>query len=603
MNKRKLTTLLVLVLIMVLLPVKSLQAASSKPVTIKKFSDMLIKSTSSEKNIKKAVLEEIQNKTLFPNVSAEITNQEAAYLLDKVYQISNANADKKNTGTKDWVNTISSFVIPVKAGNFLKTEKEELYNNAETSLLVFEKAELLLEELKVKYPEYDIQAGEVIEASYKPKNYNINYLFSFTTEAIQFPTSFEPNNTTTIFFPFKITDYIYSGKDKKMILNDLKNNYKAEFKEDQTDYKKISLTTDDIIERIKENERITDIKKAKKYYREAIYRCYGRGIMTGFSNGKYTMGRSFKPFGKVNTEDAAMYISRQLETEQRGSFTADGQLIRATNLPFNSNEWKYILDSVPNEFYTLRYSHETVEALFGTGLNLKENQKKVVYSKAFSDIYYPAAKSSMSMDNMLEDVRDNLYLRLNTSYKTINSKWLSQVTETLDSFPYIGMSQEDVYLDKNNKKVTIRYDKKTKYKEYEKLLKKNKASIKSESIYVNPDYIYYDGSYMMIRCYVKFKINWTGKVKNPNELLFKDYGDTVHLDGLKSGKSIEGIFDVKIDLPSTSKKIPIMAFHSDFSGGPINSIQYLKTKNVYGFKYIKDHKLVPYKKGNVWNWK
>lgn len=55
MNKRKITLLLVLVLIMILLPVRSVQSANSKPVTIKKFTDMLTKATSSDAKIKKEI--------------------------------------------------------------------------------------------------------------------------------------------------------------------------------------------------------------------------------------------------------------------------------------------------------------------------------------------------------------------------------------------------------------------------------------------------------------------------------------------------------------------------------------------------------------------
>lgn len=253
---------------------------------------------------------------------------------------------------------------------------------------------------------------------------------------------------------------------------------------------------------VKQYNRISDLKKAKAAYRDALIMCYTKGIMIGKSNGKYSQDRKFSPTKKLTKSQANALVKRLSDKSKRFKLTYDGQLTRTVNLPKNYKEYPYILASFPNSFY----------------------EKKMWYSKQRVDgRYKTAAEVANDIDDdqrnlICDTVRKNLELRLNVNYKkSFTSKWKSELASTY-------YSPEDMTADINK---------------YVKNAKARKVVVESSKIVVDPSMMWEDPAGYYVKVYVQFKVK-SGSVpkattKKQNEVIFGDY---VAMKNLETHKTV-----------------------------------------------------------------
>lgn len=249
----------------------------------------------------------------------------------------------------------------------------------------------------------------------------------------------------------------------------------------------------DLFIHVRDYNRISDLKKAKKAYRQSLMMCYTKGIMIGKSNGKYSQDRKFSPTKKITKDDADKMVKRLADTSKRFKLTYDGQLTRKVNLPKNYKEYPYILASFPNSFY----------------------EKKMWYTKQRNNSGWHAetpkktAKNEDSevLDMICDTVRKNLELRLNVNYKnTFTSKWKSELADTY-------RNPSDMTSDINK---------------YVKAAKARKVIVESSKIVVDPSMVWRDGgTAYYVKVYVQFKVKSgnvpTATSKKQNEVIFGDY--------------------------------------------------------------------------------
>ena len=110
-----------------------------------------------------------------------------------------------------------------------------------------------------------------------------------------------------------------------------------------------------VISSVKDKERISDRSLVGPGYMDAVYFCFGSGIMPGVSDGEYSHTRSFAPKEKVREADGKTYCKRLFDASTRVPMSPDGQVIRTTNLPVQAKLYPYILESFPNVYYDTPY--------------------------------------------------------------------------------------------------------------------------------------------------------------------------------------------------------------------------------------------------------
>lgn len=276
----------------------------------------------------------------------------------------------------------------------------------------------------------------------------------------------------------------------------------------------------DLYIHVKDYDRISDLKKAKKEYQKALMMCYTKGIMIGVSNGKYSQDRKFSPTKKITKSQASTLVKRLCDTSKRFKLTYDGQLMRTINLPKNYKEYPYILASFPNSFY----------------------EKEMWYSKQRKQMHEvkTAKQTSVSLDNEYRDmicdtVRKNLELRLNVDYrKTFTSKWKSELAGTY-------FSPEDMTADINK---------------YVKKAKARKVVVESSKIVVDPSMMWRDGTDIYVKVMVQFKVKSgnvpSAKSKKQNEVVFGNY---VAMDKLPTHKTVTLCDEIRVWVSGNNNRI------------------------------------------------
>lgn len=114
-------------------------------------------------------------------------------------------------------------------------------------------------------------------------------------------------------------------------------------------------SSETVVEASKKYDRISDKKGIKEEYRDAVYFCFGNGIMPGKNDGEYSHTRSFEPKATLNDVDGKTYCKRLFNPEERVPMSPDAQVIRTTNLPVQAKLYPYILESFPNVYYDTNY--------------------------------------------------------------------------------------------------------------------------------------------------------------------------------------------------------------------------------------------------------
>lgn len=280
---------------------------------------------------------------------------------------------------------------------------------------------------------------------------------------------------------------------------------------------------------VKQYNRISDLKKAKAAYRDALIMCYTKGIMIGKSNGKYSQDRKFSPTKKITKSQANALVKRLSDKSKRFKLTYDGQLTRTVNLPKNYKEYPYILASFPNSFY----------------------EKKMWYTKQRNNEgwHYQTAKQTMKSEDgedlnlICDTVRKNLELRLNVNYKkTFTSKWKSELASTY-------YNPEDMTADINK---------------YVKNAKARKVVVESSKIVVDPSMVWKQGTTYYVKAYVQFKVK-SGSVpkattKKQNEVIFGDY---VAMKNLESHKTVTYCDELEVSVSGNNGQIARMGIEDD----------------------------------------
>jgi len=274
-------------------------------------------------------------------------------------------------------------------------------------------------------------------------------------------------------------------------------------------------------------KRISDIKKIPKEKRGDVAKVVAKGIIKGYSNGKYIHNRSFKGDKYFTKTDAKVTLIRLMNPSKRVKLSPDGQLNRTTNLPKNANKYEYILESFPNSFYEMKFRYQTLKYYYKP-VELIDYASPV----RFKDISFHGKDMQGVLDKhkdtWMERVETNLKMRLNVDYRTIDkdNTWLNTLRSTYTQHGYAKLDKE----------IT------DSIKAYIKNVKKNKIVIKSDIISVEPSTLYSTGRFY-VRAYVKFKVSFEG-YRIPQEDLI--CGDTILLNNLKKDKWFEGVYDIEL---------------------------------------------------------
>jgi hypothetical protein len=288
-----------------------------------------------------------------------------------------------------------------------------------------------------------------------------------------------------------------------------------------------------VYENIVNLKRISDLSKIKKSYRDDVVQVFGKGIIVGYTNGKYSQSRAFRGNSKITYQGAKVIVSKLMNKKDRKKISPDGQLIRTTNLPKNYKAYDYILEAFPNSFYEMKFA-------FQYGIKQVWDKKKdgwVTVDKVELEDYARPCKirewseeKKQAIDLYLYDwcsmVEQNLKYRFNVDYRTVGNEWFKGIRET--------------YAITGNENIDKEYT--DEIKEYIKSVKKNKIIIKAEKVVVEPSTFYKD-TLDNFRCYVKFKIISCNNMKiDANEIIFSNFNNIK----LRKGIWIERYFDMDI---------------------------------------------------------
>lgn len=287
-----------------------------------------------------------------------------------------------------------------------------------------------------------------------------------------------------------------------------------------------------------EKNRISDLNKITKEKRSDVVKIYGKGIMIGSGNGKCSQSRRFGGREEVTVSEAKLIAERVKIPSKRRRLSPDGQLIRTNNLPRNAKDYEYILESFPNSFYEAKfeyqrgtYYYEPVELVdYASPARIK----KSIFNEELKLTQEQVMKEHL--DTWCNKVEENMKLRFNADYRTIDTAWISDLRNTYFIFGDAEADRE-----------------KTNYiKGYVKEMKKDKVIVEAEKVVVEPSSLYYaTGEHM--RVYVKFRVlsgpvhEEAGFEKNKGVNLSQIFYDgPSYMEGFEKGKWIERYFDVSI---------------------------------------------------------
>lgn len=615
MKKRVFSFIMMIFMILSTINVGATKAtAKTKHITIKKFVELTMKESGIGKTYKDAIKSGVVLENEFEDTSEHITNEDVALILDRTWSVLHGDTDNDKTKTKGWY-LRPSFIFQIDVKSYLyedpvinKTYKIPIED-------IFFKPKKLVSMFQEKYPQYEF----VLSKDYVSKK-TINSCGIKSNETKWNIDDLEVREVEyrdydiekLLSFGFSIKDKCYHDKEYKKMIEDIKKTHNVYLDVDNSQYYKLNLTYSNIKESIMSNNRISDIKKVKPLNIDAEYSMYSKGVMTGYSNGSYKANRSFKPTEKSTETEVKVWISRVVGKTPLRKFTPEGMLIRETNLPFNHKEWKYILEDVPNEFYKMRYSYEIL--LSTKDLNIVRDEA-ILPSELNNEYYKWDGIEGNRLEHLVEYVGKSLEKQLNISYKTIDESWKDEYWDILGEINDIGnMERRSEYRDEEGKVTkTVITDSKTVFDRYIEFVKKNKITVKSANIFVDPYGIYIGEEDAFIRCYAKFKVNWSGNIQEVDSLVFPGfyYSSNMsrnNLDGLKKDKYIECLVDVPVDL-----RVPFEYQRSKSylyaPTGYLKSMKYLTNPDpYYGLVYIKEKQLKIIKyladpKWDIWHWK
>lgn len=196
-----------------------------------------------------------------------------------------------------------------------------------------------------------------------------------------------------------------------------------------------------------------------------------------------------------NQKTNEVFVNLELPKDGGQQYDSYGRLLRKTNLPSNANSFPYILNGVPNSFYTdLDFYYNRVTWKI-TPVEGKNFEKPV-------NIGNQKLATQENIRIWTKNYEKNLDLRLNVDYRTVDNNWINSMMNTYPS--RYGIERGDF-----KDGYTVGY--KRELNDYIQYMKKNHLVIEGD-YYVEPSTTYLCTGSLTIRCWFKFRIN-SDKVK------------------------------------------------------------------------------------------
>jgi hypothetical protein len=276
-------------------------------------------------------------------------------------------------------------------------------------------------------------------------------------------------------------------------------------------------------------KRISDIKAIPKSKREAVAAIVAKGIIKGYSNGKYITNREFRGNNKITKKGAKNVIQMVLNPKTRSKISPDGQLIRTTNLPKNAKDYPYILASFPNDYYEMKYSFMLLDDYLTGKMRRDEYAypKEVDYKFLYNNFYHNKLTLEIGKygyyDEMLSNVEKYLQHIFNVDYRTVNKKWKEGLASSLSFYSWQDFIYEDI-------------------DSYVENIKKNRVVVELDKIAIDPGAIYESREYLRVRAYVRYRVKANDMNVPSDQLIFGS-----DISNLKKSAWREEIFDIFID--------------------------------------------------------
>ncbi len=330
---------------------------------------------------------------------------------------------------------------------------------------------------------------------------------------------------------------------------------------------KYSTDYDEVLyKEVVDNKCISDIDKIAKQNREAVYKNYIRGLVIGDSNGKCTQDRSINGDKYLTKSESNIIINRIINKVARKKISPDGQVIRTSELPKNTEDFPYILESFPNSFYESKFKF--MNYITSTQKQVKQKTfKEVINSKkcvpiegkegwyqskedfyhpwsytvpadimegvggyySFSDKKYPYKYTTVENNGLITAYRQKwcdlienyVKYKFNVNYKTIDKKWGNKISNLVANSSHVSQYVKDV--------------------------KKNKVIIELKQVTAEPSTLYEDGGYY-IRTYLKYRVKTAKSLQDLSKVFLKDYTGSapITVKNLKIGKWNEVYIDFSI---------------------------------------------------------
>lgn len=285
-----------------------------------------------------------------------------------------------------------------------------------------------------------------------------------------------------------------------------------------------------LYQQVKDKNRITGISNLGEKKKDAIRKCFVKGIMIGYSNGAYSQDREFYPYYKTSIPEIHKILVRLENKKKRMIISPDGQVTRTNNLPKNYKSYSYILASFPNRFYEKKFNYQKTKwnkkpinlVDYASPKNLRKTKPLLFNINEVLDKY---------QDSWCKKVEDNLRLRLSFNYQTVTNEWMNKLKKT-----YIVYDNKEM---NNSRPKNIR--------DYVKIAKKNKVKMHVKQVIVEPSTMY-DHHGFWVRAHVKFKLTSTKVTYQPNSLKQRNiiYGSEIYLQNWKKNQWYEGDFDLQL---------------------------------------------------------
>lgn len=292
------------------------------------------------------------------------------------------------------------------------------------------------------------------------------------------------------------------------------------------------------------NNRISDINKVPQEKRDAVAKCFVKGMIKGYSNGDYTQDRAFRGSEYLTMATSKAYIKLVKNKSKRAKLSPDGQLIRTTNLPKNSKLFPYILASFPNKYYEWQLIYQRATMYDEDGelhkmRNLVDYASPADIDKLNVNTYKDfGAIRKEKIGEWVAKAKKHLQLVFSADYLTVGDEWINEMKK----INYQYKTDDENFC-------------KTKLDEYIERMRENRSVVEYKKIAVDGSSLYYFDDAFYMRVYVKYRIKSSvaKAAKNVDEFLSKRPYDKilysngpVKIDGFELNKWKDGYYDIKI---------------------------------------------------------